>query len=251
MVIISIQWQIKVGDYTLTNDHNSYGFYSNGMVIKYSSEGEVEWAKEIEGSGWDNIKSVASTRDGGYIAGGYFDSSSIQVGDYTLTNSDYYDGMIIKYDANGEVEWATSIGGNGRDYINSVSGTSDGGYIVGGDFNSETIQVGEYTFTNSTTGSSDGMIIKYDAEGEVEWAKAIGGGIDEKINSVSGTSDGGYIAGGNFQTTIKVGEYILENNGDTISSDGMIIKYSREGEVEWATSVGGSDGDYINSVAEY
>ena len=91
------------------------------MIIKYDKDGEVEWARSTGGSSSDQIQSVAETSDGGYIAGGYFGSSSIKVGDYTLTNNGRDDGMIIKYDRDGEVEWARSIGGSSSDQIQSVA----------------------------------------------------------------------------------------------------------------------------------
>ena len=50
------------------------------------------------------------------------------------SGSDWYDGMIIKYNATGEVEWAEGIGGTSSEEIESVAETSDGGYIVGGYF---------------------------------------------------------------------------------------------------------------------
>ena len=217
----------------------------------------VRQATSMGGNGYDFIDSVVETSDGGYIVGGYFKSSSIQVGDYTLINNsrstDYYDGMIIKYDENGEVEWATSIGGESDDKITSVAETSDGGYIAGGYFKGNSIQVGDYTLRNNSTYINyfDGMTIKYDANGEVEWATSIGGDEDDSIYSVASTSDGGYIAGGYFEgNSIQVGDYTLRNNSFFRSySDGMIIKYDANGAVEWARSVGGRISDYINSVA--
>ena len=152
----------------------------------------VTQATSVGGSNNDQIQSVASTEDGGYIAGGYF-NSSIQVGDYTLTSNGNSDGMIIKYDANGEVEWARSVGGSSNDAIYSVAGTSDGGYIAGGYFYG-TIQVGEYTLPSKS--NQDGMIIKYDANGEVEWARSVGESNSDFIYSVAETEDGGYVAGG-------------------------------------------------------
>ena len=80
------------------------------MVIKYGADGEVEWASSIGGSRSEYIESVAETSDGGYIVGGYFVSSSIKVGDYTLTNTGGSDGMIIKYNIEGKVEWVTNLG---------------------------------------------------------------------------------------------------------------------------------------------
>ena len=241
---------IQVGDYTLIKN-DTVTYFTDGMIIKYSREGEVEWATSIGGSSSDYIRSVASTSDGGdIIVGGYFESSSIQVGEYTLTNGNgWKEGMTIKYDANGEVEWATSIGGSADDRIESVAATSDGGYIAGGYFENSSIQVGDYTLSNN--GYRAGMIIKYNREGAVEWARSVGGSGNEQITSIASTSDGGYIVGGYFESSsMQVGDYTLWNNSSSTSySDGMTIKYDANGELEWATSIGGSSSDYIRSVA--
>jgi len=135
--------------------------YDDGMIIKYSSEGEVEWATSFGGSSDERIYSVSSTRDGGCIVGGYF-RNSIQVGDYTLTNNGDYDGMLIKYSSDGEVEWAKEINGNknGNQYPYSVIKVSDGGYIVVGEFGGN-IELENREILNSN-GSYNGMIIKYD-----------------------------------------------------------------------------------------
>ena len=180
-------------------------------------------ATSIGGSSSDQITSVAATSDGGYIAGGYFERDSITVGDYTLTNAGGDDGMVIKYGADGTVEWATSLGGDMDDTIRSVEETSDGGIIVVGDFTSRSITVGEYTLTNvGSHGSNDGMVIKYGVEGKVEWARSVGGGRFDRITSVAETIDGGIIVGGDFvSSSITVGDYTLTNAGST---DGMVIK---------------------------
>ena len=89
----------------------------------------------------DEINSVATTSDGGYIVGGYFESSIDLENGVILTNKRYEDGMIIKYNANGEVEWGKAIGGAGIDEINSVAETTDGSYIIVGDFYSKSIDL--------------------------------------------------------------------------------------------------------------
>ncbi len=236
---------IQVGKYILNNNRTNY---HDGMIIKYDANGQVEWARSIGGSSFDCIDSVTETSDGGFVVGGHFDSSSIQVGTYTLENKDQNDGMLIKYDANGQVEWATSVGGSYQDSINTVAKTSDGGFVVVGYFSGESIQVGTYTLEKK--GASDGMIIKYNSEFEVEWATSVGGIDDEEINSIVETSDGGFVVGGYFKSnSIQVGEDILKNNKSS-ATDGMIIKYDANGQVEWATSVGGEDKDEITSVVE-
>ena len=88
-------------------------YYFGIGASREGKEGLVPlWAKSFGGNISEEIQSVASTSDGGYIVGGYFSSSSIQVGEETLTNNGDSDGLIIKYDAKGEVEWAKSFGGS-------------------------------------------------------------------------------------------------------------------------------------------
>ena len=218
--------------------------------IGASREGNIvqqaQWAKGIGGDDYDYIKSVAETSDGGYIAGGSFNSSSIDLGNgVTLTNNrnGFHDGMIIKYDADGNVQWAKGIGGGGSndDYIESVAETSDGGYIAGGYFGSSSIDLGNgVTLNNNNNNASyDGMIIKYDTNGVAQWAKVIGGSNADEINSVTETSDGGIIAGGYFGSSIDLGNGVtLSNNG---LDDGMIIKYDSAGNTQWAKGIGGDD----------
>ena len=105
------------------------------MLIKYDDEGKVEWAKGIGGDDYEYIYSITETSDGGYIAGGYFESSSIDLGNgVTLSNNGSDDGMIIKCDSEGNAQWAKGIGESNEDQIISVAETSDGGYIAGGYF---------------------------------------------------------------------------------------------------------------------
>ena len=222
---------------------------ADGVIIKYNSNREVEWARRIGGTDYDNINVVAVTSDGGYIVGGEFESSNIDLENgVRLTPNGSSDGMIIKYNSNGEVEWAKGIGGTDVDEINSVAETKDGGYIVGGYFKSSNIDLGNGVSLISR-GSSDGMIIKYNSNGEVEWAKGIGGTDNEKINSVAVTSEGDYIVAGDF-----ISESIDLENGISLTNngivDGMIIKYSSNGEAKWAKGIGGKNSDYIESIAE-
>ena len=100
----------------------------------------------------------------------------MQVGGYTLTRSSYYDLFLVKYDRNNEVEWASSFGGSASEEIYSIAVTEDGGYIVGGNFESSSMQVGEYTLTrNGNSSYYDAFLVKYDINNELEWASSFGG----------------------------------------------------------------------------
>ena len=240
---------VSIAGKTITNNGSL-----DGLIIKIKEvdvpEPILKDAKNIGGTGNDRFSKVVPTSDGGYLVGGRFASSSIDLGNgQNIGSHGSDDGMLIKYDENGECEWGKSISGSNEDSITSIIQTTDGGYLVGGYFKSSSIDLGnEKNISNhGSTYFSDGMLIKYDENGECEWGKSIGGASFDKITSVTETGDGGYIAGGYFSSSsIDLG------NGTSISNhgsyDGMIIKYSKNHEVEWAKSVGGTGADYIETM---
>ncbi|MCI8587147.1 MAG: hypothetical protein HFJ49_00860, partial [Clostridia bacterium] len=225
----------------------------DGMIIKYDSEGNVEWGKAVGGEGHEKITSISQTSDGGYIVGGYFESSNIDIGKgIILQNSGIADGMVIKYDIYGEAEWGKKVGARFTDHIMSVIETQDGGYIAIGYFFIYNVDLGNGEVLNNS-GLYDGMIIKYDSEGNVEWCKAVGGSVSDQITCIIETRDGGYLVGGNFNSSsIDLGNGVALNSKDNNInySDGMLIKYSESGEVEWGKEVGGDRNDQITCIIE-
>ena len=143
---------IQIGNYTLTSCDGDAG-----MVIKYNSKGDIEWAKSIDGNGYEYIYSVMGCSDGGIIVGGNTSDNEILLGDYTQLTLGNEVGLIIKYDSVGQIEWAKAISQGEGNYIDSVSETINGEILAGGNFYS-TIKVDEETLIN--IGNSDGMILK-------------------------------------------------------------------------------------------
>ncbi|MCI8548824.1 MAG: hypothetical protein HFJ38_08100, partial [Bacilli bacterium] len=204
---------------------------------------------QIGGSRWNELTSVSKIADGGYITGGYFQDDITLSNGEKLTSKGDYDGLVIKYNREGQIEWTDQIGGSGVDGINSIAETADGGYIAGGRFRKDiTLSNGENL---TCKGNCDGLIIKYNREGKIEWTKQIEGNSiksESQIASIAETEDGGYIAGGYFQSKINLSNgKMLTSKG---SSDGLIIKYNNEGQIEWTEQIGRNGINKINSVAE-
>ena len=226
------------------------------MIIKYGSDGNVEWRKAVGGSSDDRITCITETIDGGYIVGGYFKSETIYIENGVVLYNhriNYYDGMIIKYSESGEVEWGKVVNGTNNDYIICITKAQDGGYVVGGYFNSSSIDLGNGIVLNNRSGYNDVMIIKYNERGNIEWGKTLGGDRDDEITCIVETRDGGYAIGGYFDSSsIDLGNGVVLTNksSSTAYSDGMIIKYSTDGKVEWGKVVGGSSYDYISCITE-
>jgi hypothetical protein len=124
------------------------------------------------------------------------------------------------------VTFAKTYGGSSDDYARFVQQTSDGGYIVAGT---------TYSFG---AGEWDIFLIKTDAKGNIQWAKAYGGKGSEQASSVQQTSDGGYIVAG-YTTSFGAGK-----------GDVFLIKTDANGNIIWAKTYGGKGDNSVSSVQQ-
>ena len=122
--------------------------------------------------------------------------------------------------------WTRTFGGDGYDYGLSVQQTSDGGYIIAGNFESSSTKVDQV------------YLVKTNTDGGKEWAKTYGGnGVDTGL-SVQQTSDGGYIIAGIFDSS------------STKNKQVYLIKTNANGGKLWAKTYGGDGDDSGRSVQQ-
>gem|GEM_PF-2125363 len=96
------------GGYIAAGVTNSFADSSSPWILKFDSDGNLEWEKLYSYSQGAIAHSIRQTLDGGYIVGG--------------------SGFLLKLDSDGNVEWNKDILGGGT----SVQQTSDGGYFIVG-----------------------------------------------------------------------------------------------------------------------
>ncbi|MCL1879568.1 MAG: hypothetical protein FWF71_02960 [Actinomycetia bacterium] len=207
----------------------------DAIVARIDPNGKLIWLKTFGGSGDDGFCSVVTMRGGeGIVAVGYSESHD---GDIT-DDRGHSDAVIVKYDSNGNVVWHKTFGGGDDDEFDSVDQTADGNFIVVGASQSTDGDI------LGAKGGRDAIIAKYDADGNLLWAKTFGGSSDDGLNSVAATADGGFVAAGAVDST----------NGDVQGgrgeSDAVIAKYDADGNLLWAKTFGGSEVDEFSAVAE-
>jgi hypothetical protein len=148
-------------------------------------------------------------------------------------------------------EWAKSAGGIYYEGGNSVATDANGNIYMTGYFQSPTITFGSTTLTNPSVVGGAVFIVKYDAAGNLLWAKAAGNtagsatGMSVSIDASSNV----YITGRFDNPSITFGSITI-TNGSTISDDEIFIaKFDSSGNVLWAKSAGGSDDDFGQSIS--
>ena len=95
----------------------------------------------IEAGGTKFCCAVGDNSGNVYMTG-LFSSTSITLGNITLTNTGGIDVFILKYDASGNVLWAKSAGGVSDDNLNSVKVDASGNIYLGGYFYSPALDFG-------------------------------------------------------------------------------------------------------------
>ena len=186
--------------------------------------------------------SIAADINGNVYTVGYFDTPIMIVGNYTLTNSNNSgnsgDVFIIKYDATGNVLWATSAQGDSSDSGLGIVIDNANNICITGAFSSSTITFGTKTLTNSNNGTSDIFIAKYDILGNIIWAKNYGGSNDEFGNAIIKDANNDLYISGNFKSQ----SFSIGTNSITIDSSGnqnmFIAKFDSSGNPIYAKSVG-------------
>ncbi len=148
-----------------------------------------EGFKQVYSNGYNDIfRANALTSDNGVVAVGitYYNVDSGE-------KSGISNGLIVKYDKNGNLKWKSSLAGNDITSYEDVAVLKDGSIIA----------VGQTLATNITSdenykckGSLEGVVSKYNNKGEKLWTKAIGGSDGDILYAVEATPDGGFVIGG-------------------------------------------------------
>ncbi|MCG8606262.1 DUF5011 domain-containing protein, partial [bacterium] len=211
------------------------------FVAKYDPNGNVLWAKRAGGSVTNNTDlgaDIATDALGNSVVVGFFKGTA-DFGATMLNSVGSFDIFIAKYDANGNLLWAKRDGGTGNDKGLGIAMDSGGDNIITGRF-SGTASFGSTTLTSA--GAVDTLISKYDAGGNVLWAKRAGGsesGVDTDIGhkvDIDGSGNG--LITGFFSGTADFGTTILTSNG---TEDVFVAKCDPSGNFLWAKRAGGSE----------
>ncbi|MBL0105161.1 MAG: T9SS type A sorting domain-containing protein [Bacteroidetes bacterium] len=212
---------------------------SNDVVLfKTNSTGTVLWAKKGGGTKEDRGRGVVLDGQGNVYITGTFTTSATFNGNNissTGTNSTF----VAKYDINGNFQWVRSSGACcDTTRGNAISVDASGNVYIAGYFKSQTT-IGSNSFTSF--GSSDVIVMKYDPNGNVLWAKQAGGPYEDMAYACTydQRNDLLYVTGqiddhGYFGTI-----YV----GAAGNRDAFTVAYDPNGNEVWARPGGGNQRD--------
>ncbi|MBX2925047.1 MAG: hypothetical protein KF746_22790 [Chitinophagaceae bacterium] len=226
-----------VAGYTSSNNGDVSGNHggSDFWVVKLDGDGALQWQKTLGGSTSDRGNAVQQTTDGGYIVAGQAGSNN---GDVT-GNHGVFDFWVVKLDADGILQWQKALGGSGGDVAYAVRQSADGGYIVAGYAGSTDGDVTGYH------GGVDVWVAKLDANGVLQWQKALGSTQRDEAYAIQQTIEGGYIVAG-VTGSVDDGDVSGTHGG----SDYWVVKLAADGAMQWQKALGGTVLDRAYSIRQ-
>jgi len=196
-------------------------------VLKIDSVGNIIWEEIYGGNGDETVWTGTTTDDGGLVALVWTGSSDGDVSNHY----GYYDAWMIKVNSKGEKQWDFTLGSPGQDAGQAIIQTSDGGFLVG--VSTILFEGGNITCTPHNRDYVEAVLVKLDADLNIEWNRCYGGSNDDLITGLLELNDG-YLMGANSRS----------NDGDVSgnhgSADHWIVKIDFDGNILWQKCLGGT-----------
>ena len=210
-------------------------------LVKYSSDGKVEWKYITGGNSQVNFNDVIELKDGTIVAAGQTAATSGDVVKTASTNSAF----IVRLKADGTFMWkyvfpsdASSTG----EYISSLAATPDGGFVAGGKAISES-----GFFTGTQKGGTKAFIFKFDKNGTIKWRKVLQGSKSNIISALAVNSDGDIYA--TCVTMSTDGDFSGIRFNKIRTENTVLLKLNKKGDLDWAEYLQGSGKSEFNTLA--
>lgn len=198
-----------------------------------------QWARE-ENAGPEGYGVACDNAGNVFLAGITFGPAVI--GSYT-NSSTGTSGVIVKYDANGNLLWANFV--PGCTAYNVDCDAAGNAFLCG--YFSNTLVIGSQTLV--AAGGADIFVIKYSPTGSVLWAASTGGSGGDLSNCVNVDASGNVIVSG----YIGAGSFTFGSSSISNSSGNkyFIGKFSNNGVPIWGLcgASGASTSNYVCSDA--
>lgn len=213
------------------------------FLAKYDTDGGFVQAWTFGGLGHDYGEDLAVDEVGNiYITGKFRNSVDFDPGPDTLELASHwgYDIFVQKLDADGNLVFAVSAGGQGHDSGQAIAVDDQGNTIVTGYFSGTAEFAMPDTVVSITSqGDDDAFIWKLDPWGGMVWLHAIGGTGRDRGNAITIDAEGNIYTGGDFSGTVDFdpGPGSAPLTYMALGRDGFIQKLTPQGEFVWARSI--------------
>ncbi len=209
-----------------------------------TNDHSLRFCTYIGGSSWEECLAIALDQDGNiYLTG------TVGSDDFPTTSGALDDGYNLEYDAylvvlsssGSDLLYSTYIGGEAEERGYGITVDRDGVILLTGKTESELFHVTSGAFDTTHNGGFDAFMMQFSmSDYSLSYSTFIGGSLDDVSYSVDMYYGGTYLTGSteseDFPATTS--SYDSTHNGEL---DVFVCKFKSDGELDWATFIGGSD----------
>ncbi len=159
---------VSIGSFTLYNSLPHSG-YSDILIAKLDNSGNVLWAKKVDGSLDDFIRTLTVDNAGNAYIAGSFKSATLTFGSTSILSPNNW--YLTKYDPYGNIGWVKGF----KDLRINGLATSKGDLYLAGGVDSNNTLIGSDTIIKHSINNTDFFIAKYNTvTGNYNWEKNYG-----------------------------------------------------------------------------
>lgn len=217
-------------------------------ILKLDNEGGFLWCKTIGNEFLGSILDADFDLDGNIIGVGSFQGTyDFDPGpdEHLVTSEGSRDYFMLKLNPDGEFMTVQTIGGVSSEIGNRITVGTDGSIYVAGKFNgSVDFDPGISEHFLTTSGDDDVFIQKFDSDWNFQWARSVGGSLEDDANDLAVDGDNNVFVVGDFHGDADFDpgpdSYVLTSSG---GSDSFTLKLNVDGNFEWCSHIGGELAD--------
>jgi hypothetical protein len=232
---------------------NSFGDF-DVFVLKLDKDGNFLWVKQFGGGSFDDVSAISTDQQGNvFVTGMFGDTADFDPGpgNYNMVSAGGFDAFLVKLDANGNFVWAKQWGGVGSEVGQAIKIDPLGNALVGMLFRLTTdLDPGVPVNNVTANGLDDIAICKLDPNGNLIWARAIGGTGADMIESLSLDVNQNIVFAGFFMGGV---DFDPGPGLDSLHSgsivDSYIASWDNLGNHQWVRHFDGSDSQKAGAVS--
>ncbi|HRH38311.1 MAG TPA: hypothetical protein PK760_08195, partial [Flavobacteriales bacterium] len=220
--------------------------YSQGFVMTFqTNSGDAQWGGQLDGASNSSCNTVAIDAAGAIVTGGTFDGATDfdpGVGLQEETSTGGFDGFVLKLAPGGVFDWVRAfVGGAGEALVAAVCLDNSANIISTGSFTSHIDFAGTIL---SAIGGGDIFVVKFNATGDLQWARQMAGPLLDEGHAVTTDGAGSVYTTGFYAQTADLdpgpGNFDLVSNSD--NDVPFVNKLDANGDFVWAVSFDAVDG---------
>ena len=214
---------------------------SDGFVACFAADGTLLglFASRVPG---DDAFTAAVWSGDDLVVAGYIPAAAT-LGGAALSSAGGVDVVVARFETDGRVTRAISLGGAGTDQPSALAADPTGRVHLAG-ASDQSLRAGTISLTNA--GRNHAWVISLDDALTPLRGRSFASAVEVQATSLRAHRDGALTVGGHFSGSLQTGADAL---GPTLAQDLFVLRLAPDGATRWAQRYGGSGDDRLHDLA--